>query len=444
MTADLIENRVPSNLPERLELIISDMSGVPRGKVMDSASFDPTHLPHLPAGLFFQSLTGKYVDAIATYNPTDSDVLLSPDWSTLTPVVWKDGDSAQVICETLDKAGKPLAYDPRNVLLRVLDAWGEDGLSPVIAPEAEFYLLSAGTPPEEPFQIAAGRDNRLEQGGEAFSIDALEKFDTFTDAVTGACQQVGIGLSGVVHEMGPAQVELNLNHGPALKLTDELLTLKRIVKGAAFAEGMTASFLAKPLDNRAGSGLHVHVSAYRDGHNVFSLIDGKVGEPLRYFIGGLQKFLPEAFALIAPNVNSYKRFVPGLAAPINLEWGYDNRTTGFRVPYDKDENGRLENRVIGADANPYLAVAATLGCGLLGMRNRVEPSPAFGSDAFQLATDLPRDLPAALKRLNATPELETLFGKPFLDVYTSVKTQEMRHFSNEVTPWERRFLGAEL
>jgi glutamine synthetase len=431
-------------LPDTIELIVPDMSGIPRGKVIEGASFDPDHPPHIPAAIFFQTLTGEYVDAIKKHNSSDADVIFEPDWETLRPWGADPERRGQVMCTTRQKSGEPLAYDPRNVLRRLLDRYAEAGLSPVIAPEAEFYLLTPGTSPEQPFETAAGRHGMEEHGGEAFSIDALAKYRTFVEAVNDRCRDAGIALSGIVHEMGAAQLELNLHHGPALDRIDQLFMLKRIVKAAAISHGMVASFLSKPFDDLPGSGLHMHVSVYRGEDNVFALQDGRAGDTLIQFIGGLQHYLPEAFALIAPNVNSYKRFVPGLAAPINLEWGYDNRTAGFRVPYGDDAAGRVENRITGADANPYLAAAATLGCGLLGMEQHIAPSEPTASYAYDRPADLPQDLGAALTRLGKSKAMENLFGGQFLEIYRAVKTEELISFSAEVTPWERRFLGAEI
>ncbi len=429
-------------LPESVELVVADMSGIPRGKTIRGGSFDAANLPHMPAAVFFQTLTGSYVDVMDAYNPTDADILLQPDWDTLAG--WRGENTAQVVCSSREKDGSPVAYDPRNVLLAVLAAYEELGLSPVIAPEVEFYLLQPGTAPGEPFQAALGAHRRMEHGGEAFSIDALSKYDAFLDRLRASCKAADISLEGIVHEMGPAQVELNIAHGPALDRTDQLFALKRIVKSCAQDAGLLASFMAKPLEGRAGSGLHLHVSAYRGKRNAFALKNGKAGKTLQHFIGGLQRYLPEAFALIAPNVNSYKRFVRDLSAPINLEWGYDNRTTGLRVPYDRDGNGRVENRVAGADANPYLVVAATLASGLLGIREEIPPGTPAGGDAYELEADLPADLGAALERLGASEALAGILGKPFIDVFSAVKAHELAHFQGEISPWERRYLGAEL
>lgn len=272
--------------------------------------------------------------------------------------------------------------------------------------------------------------------------ESLDKFSSFLDELRGMCTATDIQLAAIVHELGPAQIELNVAHGDALGRADQLFLLKRTVKACALRHHMTATFMAKPLADTPGSGLHIHSSLYKDGKNIFALNDGLAPVALKQFIGGLQQYLPDAFSLISPNINSYKRFVPDLAAPTNLQWGYDNRTTGFRVPYGADENGRVENRIAGADANPYLFIAAHLACGLLGLLNGIDASEPVEKDAYDMPADLPENLAQALGRLEASETLTKLLGKPFIDAFISVKRNELHHASRDITPWERKFLGS--
>ncbi len=432
----------PDELSAFLELLIADMNGIPRGKTIEAGSYDTNELPHLAAGIFFQALTGEYADTMTLYNAKDEDLLLKPDWSTYRRVPWRDGDHAQIICETLDKSGHPCAFDPRNVLKRVLARYSEEGLEPVIAPELEFYLIKPITDPNRPIEIAQGVDQHRDFGGETYCIDALDKFSGFLDELRAMCKVTDIQLAAIVHEMGPAQIELNVAHGKALERADQLFLLKRTVKACALRHQVTATFMAKPLADSAGSGLHLHSSLYKEGRNVFALDGGLAPLTLRQFIGGLQRYLPDAFSLISPNINSYKRFAPYLGAPTNLQWGYDNRTTGFRVPYGPDESGRVENRVAGADANPYLIVAAHLACGLLGMRQGLDASEALETDASDLSSGLPENLAHALNRLEAGDALIEILGKPFVDAFISVKRHELQRASEDINPWERKFLGS--
>ncbi len=432
----------PENLSAFLELLIADMNGIPRGKTIEAGSYDTNELPHLAAGIFFQTLTGEYPDTMTLYNAKDEDLLLKPDWSTYRRVPWRDGDHAQLICETLDKSGRPCPFDPRNVLKRVLARYAEEDLEPVIAPELEFYLIKPVTDPTLPIEIAQGVDQHRDFGGETYCIDALDKFSGFLDELRAMCTATDIQLAAIVHEMGPAQIELNVAHGPALELADQLFLLKRTVKACALLHRVTATFMAKPLADRAGSGLHLHSSLYRDGKNVFELDSGQAPLALRQFIGGLQQYLPDAFSLVSPNINSYKRFAPCLGAPTNLQWGYDNRTTGFRVPYGPDGSGRVENRVAGADANPYLIVAAHLACGLLGILQGLDASEALETDASELSSDLPENLSQALNRLEASDGMIEILGKPYVEAFISVKRHELQRASEDINPWERKFLGS--
>ncbi len=435
----------PQMLPQTLELLISDINGVPRGKSLTGAAVEERALTNFAKAVLMQTVTGDYAQAMDTFNPKDSDMLLQPDWSSYRASPWLDG-VGQVICETLDADTRlPLAYDSRNVLRRIVQRFADQGLQPIVAPELELYLLEPPSRDALQLETACGQDGRAEFGGEAFNPDALGKFQVFIDDLSSMTQQAGLHTSALVHEMGPAQIELNVDHGPALDRADELFLLKRLVKACAVRHGKLASFMAKPIVELPGNGLHLHCSLIDEaGNNVFALQNGEAPQALKHFIGGLQQYLPEAFALLAPHVNSYKRFVPGVSAPINLEWGYDNRTAGLRVPAGDAAAGRVENRVAGADANPYLMIASTLACGLAGMEEGIEPSAAHGGDAYDEVADLPDNLVVALHALGQSSKLRELFGDDFIEVFLSVKHNEYSAFSKQLSPWEVRFLGSAL
>lgn len=429
-----------------MELLVCDLNGVPRGKTVDGASFGTDSTAHLAAAIFFQSITGDYAeDAMEAYCPRDDDLLLEPDWSTCREVPWKEGDCRQVICNTLDKAGHAIPFDPRNLLQRVIGLYAEKGWAPVVAPEVEFYLLQPPRHADSVLVPAAGIDERAEFGGEAFSSDALDKYARVLNDVRSMSARMDVPLQAMVHELGPGQVELNIAHGGALLQADRLFLLKRLVKACALQHGYLASFMAKPIMDLPGSGLHLHVSLNNaQGDNLFALDEARAPELLRRFIGGMQTYLPPAFALIAPNVNSFRRFESGSSAPINLAWGYDNRTAGFRVPFSDDRNGRLENRIAGADTNPYLFIATILACGLLGLEEGIEPTAPAEGDAYDLPADLPEDLPQALRVLSAHEKLNNVLTDRFIEGFVAVKRAELRHLGKRVTPWEVGYLGSLL
>ena len=432
---------VPTNLPKAVDFMVADMSGVPRGKVIDGNGFATRELPHMAAAVFFQTVTGGYGDAASKYNPTDEDLLLDPDWNTYQKVPWRTEPHGQVICRALNKKREPLAFDPRQVLIQLLDRYAQKNLFPVMAPEVEFYLLENTTEWEEALVPASGRNPRIGSATEAFSIDGLDKFEDFLESLWRVCEEANLEVSDVVTEMGPAQLELNFLHADALSRADQLFLVKRAVRATAEDHGYLATFMAKPLEGMPGNGLHVHTSMLdNNGRNVFALTDGLAPDKLRHFIAGLQRWLPVLFALIAPNVNSYKRFVPDSSAPINLQWGYDNRTAGIRVPYGNDQAGRVESRVAGADANPYLHFAATLTAGWLGLEEGLEPTSPSTGDAYELPADLPRDLWTALAALDSSKPIRAILGDPLVDTFVSIKLAELHHYRDTLSPWERRYL----
>ncbi len=436
----------PAQLEQRIELLITDANGVPRGKTIDSESYDEDNPPRLAEAVLFQCIHGGYAEAtMDDYNPKDEDLILAPDWNTYRRTAWKDDSVGQVICEALDKDGDPLPYDARNVLKRVLEAYALRGLQPIIAPEIEFYLLNAPKRGDQTLEPGAGVDGRDEFGGEAYSFDALDRYAPFVSFLQEAAATARLNISAILHEVGAGQMEINVDHGPALEVADQLVLMKRLVKGCAVEHGYLASFMAKPSLKSPGSGLHLHCSMQNEaGENLFALVDDQAPEALRHFIGGLQRYLPEGFAFLAPNINSYKRFAGDLCMPLNVEWGYDNRTTGLRVPYGLPEDGRVEMRVAGADANPYLAIALLLAAGLLGMEQRIEPSAPQEEDCWENDSELPGNLELALLNLEEGTALSKLLGEEILKVFVSIKQDELEDYHLRLSSWEIHYLGSML
>jgi len=214
------------------------------------------------------------------------------------------------------------------------------------------------------------------------------------------------------------------------------------VREAALRHDMYATFMAKPIAGEPGSAMHVHQSIVDQatGKNIFSNADGTPSEAFFHFIGGLQRYIPAAMALVAPYVNSYRRLARHTAAPINIEWGIDNRTVGIRSPISSPQARRVENRVIGADANPYVALAMTLACGYLGLKNRIKPKPEMRGDAYLSPYSLPRSLGDALAWLRRETDLHAVLGESFVTVYTEIKELEHDEFMKVISPWEREHL----
>ena len=237
-------------------------------------------------------------------------------------------------------------------------------------------------------------------------------------------------------------MEMNFNHQEALAAADQAFLFKRTVREAGLRHKVYATFMAKPMQGEPGSSMHIHQSLTdsQSGRNLFSTTRGSSSKLFLSYIGGLQRHLPSTMPLLAPNVNSYRRLIPHADAPINTHWGFDNRTVGFRVPNSEPEARRVENRVAGADANPYLAVAASLACGYLGMTGRLKPSKPQESSAYRLAHTLPRTLYDALYRFTRTKPLRELLGEEFVTAVATVKNAELDAYQEVISSWEREHL----
>jgi glutamine synthetase len=253
---------------------------------------------------------------------------------------------------------------------------------------------------------------------------------------------MGLEIDGILQEGGAGQIELNLRHGDPVRLADEIFFFKRMIREAALRHEMYATFMAKPIEGEPGSAMHIHhsVTDIATGHNIFSEEDGAETPAFMHFIGGMQRHMPSVIALLAPYVNSYRRYVPDFAAPINLEWGRDNRTTGLRVPVSDTVSRRVENRLPGMDCNPYLGIAASLACGYLGLLEETGPSDEFKGDAYSSNSGIPQGLGDALALMEANPGVQEVLGEEFCRVYAAVKHLEYNEFLQVISPWEREHL----
>ncbi|MGQ3212104.1 MAG: glutamine synthetase family protein [Shinella sp.] len=429
---------------EDIECITPDLAGVPRGKMMPSSKFTSNTSLALPSALYRHTISGEYPEETGNfrYEPRDSDLKLVPDLSTLSVVPWESDPTAQVICDIVGSTGENVPYTPRNVLKNVVRMYNERGWKPVVAPEIEFYLVAMNEDPDYPLHPPKGRSGRSIQGGQGYSIAGINEFDELIDDIYHFSEKQGLEIDTLIHEDGPAQLEINLRHGDPVELADQVFMFKRTIREAALKHGIYATFMAKPMQGQAGSAMHIHQSVVEidTGRNVFSNPDGSASKEFFHFIGGMQTYVPKTLVMMAPYVNSYRRLMPEMSAPVNNAWGYDNRTTAFRVPVSDANARRIENRLPGSDANPYLALAASLGCGLLGIRNQVEPSAPTEDTANEGSIDLPRGLLEAVSLLESDPALAEVLSAEFIGLYAGVKRGEFETFMQVISPWEREFL----
>lgn len=441
LTDWLRENRI-----DEVECLVADISGIARGKIVPTTRFInglQDRGLRIPEAIFLQTVTGDFVEAVSEVVwESNRDIFMQPDPSSIRIVPWYAEPVAQVICDVAFLDGKKVDFAPRQILRNVLDQYAKRNLRPVVAPELEFYLIKKNLDPDYPLEPAAGLSGRQESGRQAYGIEAANEFDPVVEDIYDFCDASNIGLETVAHEAGAAQLEINFDHGDPMDLADQVFLFKRTVRQAALKHDMYATFMARPHQFQPGSSMHLHQSVIdtRTGKNIFATDSGKHSKKLLHYIGGLQKNVNAAMPLFAPNVNSYRRITPYSDAPINTHWGIDNRTVGLRVPDSKPEAYRVENRVAGADANPYLAIAGTLACGLLGLKDKVEPTRPIEGDAYRLAFSLPRHLEDALSKLNYNRPLKLLLGEQFVKLLHEVKTHEIELYQRVISSWEREHL----
>ncbi|MEQ9561212.1 MAG: glutamine synthetase family protein [Woeseiaceae bacterium] len=429
---------------DEVECIVPDLAGMSRGKAMPARKFDPQHETYLPISIFYQTITGKDVEMDIDNQWAEGDLVLKPDMSTAKAVPWAKEPTLQVIHDLYYRDGTPVSLAPRNVLKNVVELYTKQGWRPVVAPELEFYLIKPNHDPNEPIEAPLGRTGRRGTGNQSYSMSAVDDYGLVIDTIYDYAQDAGLTIDTVIQEDGAGQVEINLTHGDPVLLADQVFYFKRIIREAALNHGMFATFMAKPMRDQPGSAMHVHQSVVdiKSGKNIFSDENGNVSEHFFHFIGGSQKYLPQALPLMAPYVNSYRRFETdsNSSAPTNFAWGYDNRATGLRVPNSGPQDRRLENRVVGVDCNPYLAIAVGLACGYLGMMEKIKPGEPAAGELEDDEYSIPTTLDEALTLFEEADAVHQVLGRDFCMVYDEVKREEMRLFHREISPWEREHL----
>jgi glutamine synthetase len=429
-----------------IECLVPDLTGVARGKILPREKFTEERGMRLPEAVLAMTVTGDYPTDSADYDEvisvTDRDMILRPDPSTVRLVPWAIDPTAQVLHDCYFSDGSLVDFAPRSVLRRVIQLYTDKGWSPIVAPELEFYLIAKNTDPDLPLKPPIGRSGRAETSRQVYSIDAVNEFDPLFEDIYDYCEAMELDVDTLIHELGAGQMEINFLHSDPLGLADKVFFFKRTLREAALRHDMYATFMAKPMAGEPGSAMHIHQSIVdsKTGKNIFSNADGTEAETFHHYIGGLQKYMPSAMALVAPYVNSYRRIVRHSAAPINIQWGYDNRTVGFRLPFADADSRRVENRVIGSDANPYLAMAVTLACGYLGMVEKISPNKVTTESAYDLDYELPRGLSEALDDLRNAEALKKILGSRFINVYAAIKELEFAEFMKVISPWEREHL----
>ena len=440
ITQWLKENNV-----EDVQCVTGDHTGISRGKVLPVDTFIADQGFRIAEGVLLTAACGDLIndnDLFKLVDQRDLDMVLTPDADACYLLPWTRKPTAMIIHDCFLQDGSANGLSPRVILQQVLALYKDKGLTPVVAPEMELYLTQTNADPSLPLQPPIGRSGRRESGRQSFGIEALCEFDPFINDIYDWAKKLNLDLDAVVHEEGTAQFEFNLVHGDALSLADQVFVFKRMVKEAAIKHGFTATFMAKPISGQPGSAMHIHQSIIDSatGKNIFANEDGDT-EAFAHYIGGLQRYTPEVLAIYAPHVNSYRRFVAGIAAPVNIHWGVENRAVGLRVPKSPVHARRVENRLPGADTNPYLAMAATLLCGYLGMEEKIKPTEATNHRAnYTLDERLPLNIDAAIAAFEHSETLKKYFGQAFVKGFAETRKADYENYKNVISTWERNFL----
>ena len=426
-----------------VEVIFTAMSGVPRGKrlrrhellaIYENGRF-------LPGSVLVCDVTGRDVESTGlVWEDGDADRVAWPAPGTLVPAPWLGADTAQVLTSMYELDRTPNDLDPRHVLTRVIERFAADGLTPVVACELEYYLLEGQREANAPPRLAAPAGGLAPTQHGVYGLRELEDFAPFLRELWDTADAQGVPLEAAISEYAPGQLELTLHHGPdALRAADEAVMDKRLAKGVAARQGLEASFMAKPFAEASGSGLHLHVSVLDgNGDNIFAA-EAPEGTPaLRHAVGGLKALLAESLAIFAPNANSYRRFRPNSYAPIAPTWGVNNRTVSLRVPAGPPASRHIEHRVAGADANPYLALAALLAGVHHGLTHKIDPGPPVHGDGYAAAAASEERLPghwyAAVDLFAESAVLKDYLGARFVEMFAAVKRAEQDRFNEVVSP----------
>jgi glutamine synthetase len=433
-----------------VDAFVNDLNTIERGKRIDRegmAGVFARGMP-LPGSMFALDVEGATVEASGLgFADGDADRPCMPIAGTLVPVPWAAADGiAQLQLSMFEHDGSPFFGDPRHVLASVLGRFEHLGLTPVVAIEYEFYLVDtqrdAHGQPQPPRGPLTGRREFRTQIN---SMTDLGEYSGLLAEIDRVCRLQDIPTTSALAEYGPGQYEVNLRHAPdALRVCDEALRFKRAVKSVARGFGCEATFLPKPYRDMAGSGLHIHVSLLDgSGRNVFAAATPFDSAPLRHVIAGTLTTLGDGMALCAPGPNSYRRFRTEAYVPLHPTWSINNRGSAIRVPASDPDNLRIEHRLAGADANPYLVLAWVLAGMLHGLEARIEPPAVLTGNAYeQDGEPLPITWPEAIERFSRSEFARICLGDKFVNLFSAVKRAEMAEFNSHITPLEiARYMG---
>ena len=424
------------------DLLLPDMNAVLRGKRIQRKKLSSIFKKgiYFPKSVFAFDVTGETMEETGlVVESGDQDIPCFPVPETLKPVPWQK-KRGQLLLRMFEEDDSPFYGNPREVLKTVCEKLADSGFNPVVALEMEFYLTEpkrrSGQPPQPARSPETGE---TEAEGQLFSLSTLDVYESFLNDISTASQSQNVPADTALAELAPGQFEINLHHVPdAVQACDHAVLLKRIIRSVARKHKMEATFMAKPYPQEAGSGMHVHVSLLDDsGKNLFQGKDAFGSPELRYAVQGLRSTLAESMLIFAPHANSFHRYRSGTYAPINSSWGYNNRTVSFRIPANDGPDMRIEHRLAGADANPYLLVGALLAGIHHGLSvKKMPPAPIEGNAYLQTDTELPRTWEQARNCFEQAEILPQYFGNDFCRLFSNLKLGEQSRFLSRIVAHE--------
>jgi glutamine synthetase len=425
---------------ETLELILHDTHGIARGKWLPAASGGKVWSQpiSLPRSIFAMDIWGREVVETGLHlDCGDIDGTCVPIPDTLALAAGSGGRSAQLLL-TMFTGGEPCLYDPRQIAGQAISRLASRKLHPCVAFELEFYLVrESAEAGRAPVPLARATCGPAVQN--MYGLDDLGAVAPFLASVNEAAEWQGVAADAMMSEAAPGQFEINLKHRTnALRAADEALLLKRIIMACARQHGFRASFMPKPFLDQAGSGMHVHVSLL-DAAGRNALAQPGDGEALlKHCIAGAMAAMADAMLIFVPGYNGYRRVTPESYAPTGATWGHDNRSVAIRIPAGGGMGARrIEHRMPGADANPYLVLAALLHSMADGIDARLEPPPPVSGSAYAREHDpLPVSMRAAIERFSTSDFIKRNLGRPYQDMFEKVKRQELREFENRICDLE--------
>lgn len=422
-----------------IEALLPDSNGVLRGKWLPRSKLAKVFKGELkfPKTALSLDIWGRDVEELV-FATGDEDGVCLPIEGSLLPTPWSPrGRHGQLMLTMFRANGDPYLGDPRQVLKRVVSRYHAQGWRPVVAAELEFSLLRwDGRRPD--FSERNGyRGEPI--GGNLYGLDVLQNNHVILEKIHRACQIQSLPFDGVVKESAPSQYEINMRHvdNPVLAAR-QILMMKRVIKEVARQHDLVASFMPKPFQDQAGNGLHVHCSVLdSEGRNVFDDGTSQGTQELRNAIGGCLHHMADSFAIFAPSFNAYRRFQKGSHAPIIPNWGYENRTVAVRVPAGGPKARRLEHRVAGADANPYLVFAVILAAALDGIERCLPPGEPIVGDGYGTRDPtLPIFMHEALRLFGKSSFISSALGPEMQRTFGLTKEQELAEFQSHITSLE--------